>query len=85
MTPSVALFLDEIDALLDGGAHDWAGPTLRGIYDTVFRADVVTLGQRQAVANIAAGSRENLLPSDRYRSSRRYENWEPSSIGRGAR
>ena len=79
MTPSVALFLDEIDALLDGGAHDWAGPTLRGIYDTVFRADIVTLGQRQAVANIAAGSRENLLPSDKFRSSRRYEGWEPSA------
>lgn len=85
MTPSVATFLDSIDELLDGGRHDWAAPTLRGIYDTVRRTGTLTTGQQQAVANIAAGSRENLLPSDRYRSSRRYENWEPSSIGRGAR
>ena len=35
MTPSVATFLDSIDELLDGGRHDWAAPTLRGIYDTV--------------------------------------------------
>jgi hypothetical protein len=81
MTPAVALFLDEIDALLDGAAHDWAGPTLRGIYDTVRRTDVVTPGQRQAVANIAAGSREGLLPSDKFRSSRRYENWAPGGLG----
>lgn len=81
MTPSVAAFLDDLDELLDAERYLWASATLRGIAATVRHTDRVTDGQRRAVENIRAGVREpGGLPSDRYRSSRRYEGWSPRGL-----
>jgi hypothetical protein len=86
MTLDVAAFLDEIDALLDDERYLWAARTLRGIAGTVRQIGHVTDTQRLSVANIKAGIREpGGLPSDKYRSSRRYEGWEPTAIARRQR
>jgi hypothetical protein len=47
-------FAAEIEALIDGGQYDWALDTLQGIRQSVLDFKVVTVGQRQAIANIEA-------------------------------
>jgi hypothetical protein len=81
MTSDTAAFLDRIDELLGDGRHDWAVATLKGIAATVRSTDWVTRAQREAVENIAAGDRSGLLPSQRFRGSRRYEGWAPEGRG----
>ena len=81
MSPDVAAFLDEINELLDNGRLGWAWSTLVGIRDAVKARNEVTVGQRTAVDNIAIGRRDG-LPSDKYRSSRRYEGYAPTEGGR---
>jgi hypothetical protein len=67
-------FVEEVGDLRDSGEVDWADETLEGISETVTRTRVVTAGQRQAVANIAARRRSARGPGTRG-GSRRYEGW----------
>jgi hypothetical protein len=74
VTDEVATFLDEINELLDterGAAHVHL---LQGIYNTVKRQNTVSADQKRTVKGIADGSPRQ-LPSDGFRSSRRYEGW----------
>ncbi len=81
---AVAAFLDEINELLEAERYSWAETTLRGIADTVRRSRTVSAEQRTAVSNIRQSIREPIgLPSNRYRSSRRYEGYAPSYGRRG--
>jgi hypothetical protein len=82
MTPAVAAFIDEIDALLEDDRYVWATVILRGIKETARVTDEVTRWQRQAVEHVAAGVRDASLPSQRFRGGRRYEGWQASTAER---
>jgi hypothetical protein len=63
-------FSQAIDDLLATGQYTWAEETLTGIQESVEKMQVVTEGQRKAVANIEA-ARASWRPG-RYPRSRRY-------------
>ncbi len=45
-------FLALIEMMRECGRYDWADETLRGIYDSVEKAQIVTAGQHKAVLKI---------------------------------
>lgn len=79
-----AKLVEEIDELLDDDRYAWAFTTLCGIRETIGRTNVATEGQHQAVQNIRnaksiqqrAAATGTGLPSDKYRTSRRYEGFD---------
>jgi hypothetical protein len=61
-------FSRAIDDLLATGTYTWAQDTLHGIQESVEKTEVVTEGQRRAVANIEGAGEERMRGR-----SRRYE------------
>jgi hypothetical protein len=83
-------FLTQLDTLLDDDAYAWAFETLSDIRASISKNADVTPGRVQAIENIkrAVSDQQRAaitgasLPSDKYKTSRRYEGYEGERKGR---